>query len=588
MTPPSQPPTPPPNRGLDRLPGINVKHIDDVSSNGATAGSIGDTVRAAHSKQIPDTTVNNSPNNSPTDGPSKTGPQVRSDLRAAMSGGTGSDGVGRATVIGRMSPRTKRLTIAGIVAILLIGVAWFLVSRHKASGAVTAPAGSMAGMPGMSSGSNSTSGAAAGSMAGMAGMDVTANGSVKLTASQIHNFGVTFGTADVRPLTSETRTTGVVTFDETKMAQIAPKFGGFVDRLYVNSTGQYVERGQPVLDIYSPELVAAEQELLLAGRVDRSIGKSSVPGVPAGQTDLADASRRRLSLWDISNAQIDQILRTGQVRRTLTLYAPVSGIVVDKKVLQGQAVTSGEELYTIANLSDVWVDAELREVDAASVRVGSAADIQFTGLPGHTYKGRVAYVYPTLQQEARTIKARIVVPNTDGVLKPGMYATVRLSTPSRSALTVPNSAILQTGDRNIVFVDMGNGELMPHDVELGRVAGDYTEILSGLEPGQRVVTSAQFLLDSESNLGEVMKSMIGNMGSGDKAMQNMPGMDMSGSKGTAAPSGSAPSGAQTDGPSAGSASPSMNDKGADVRSMQNMPGMQMSPPTSTSSVKPRR
>jgi membrane fusion protein, copper/silver efflux system len=334
---------------------------------------------------------------------------------------------------------------------------------------------------------------------------------------------VTFGTAAVRPLTSEVRTAGVVTFDETKMAQIAPKFGGYVDRLYVNSTGQQVRRGQPVLDIYSPELVAAQQELLLAGQLDRSIGRSSVPGVTAGGTNLADASRRRLQQWDISNAQIDQILSTGRVRRTLTLYAPVSGIVVDKKVLQGEAVTPGEELYTIADLSDVWVDAELREVDAASVRVGSAAKIAFTGLPGHDYTARIAYVYPTLQPEARTIKARIVVPNSDGMLKPGMYATVRLSTPSRSALTVPSSAILQTGDRNIVFVDMGNGEstrrLMPHGVVLGSVAGDYTEIISGLEPGQRVVTSAQFLLDSESNLGEVMKSMISTMGAGDKTMQ---------------------------------------------------------------------
>jgi Cu(I)/Ag(I) efflux system membrane fusion protein len=456
-----------------------------------------------------------------------------------------------------MSPRAKRSTIIGVIVVLLAGAVWILAFRHKAPTTAIPSATSSATQ-------------SAGSMAGMAGMDVTAAGSVKLTASQIHDFGVTFGSAEVRPLTSETRTTGVVTFDETKMAQIAPKFGGFVERLYVNSTGQQVRQGQPILDIYSPELVAAQQELLLAGQVDRSIGKSSVPGMPAGQPDLADASKRRLRLWDISDAQIDQILRTGRVRRTLTLYAPVSGIVVDKKVLQGQAVTPGEELYTIANLANVWVDAQLREVDAASVRVGSAADVEFTGLPSHTYKGRVAYVYPTLQPEARTIQARIIVPNTDGVLKPGMYATVRLSTPSRSALTVPNSAILQTGDRNIVFVDMSNSEhtrqlthkLMPHDVELGRVAGDYTEILSGLEPGQWVVTSAQFLLDSESNLGEVLKSMIGNMGSGDKAMQNMPGMNES-----------------------------MNDKGADVKSvqsMQNMPGMQMPPSSTKSAPTPRR
>ncbi|MGI9089801.1 MAG: efflux RND transporter periplasmic adaptor subunit [Gemmatimonadaceae bacterium] len=574
MTPLNQPP----DRGRNRAPGTDrnntdAQHTDeqhtyDGFSNGASGGSADGTTEAAFSTHIRDNTVNNSP----TGGPTHADRGVRPDLRSALNAGSGPDGVGRVSAARRTSSRAKRFIIAGIVAVLVAGTVWLLISRHKTSTAAATSSGNMAGMPGMSSSGSGTQG---GSMAGMAGMDVTGNGSVKLTASQIHQFGITFGTAEVRPLTSETRTTGVVTFDETKMAQIAPKFGGFVERLYVNSTGQQVQRGQPVLDIYSPELVAAEQELLLAGQVDRSIGKSSVPGMPAGQTDLADASRRRLRLWDISDAQIDQILRTGRVRRTLTLYAPVSGIVVDKKVLQGQAVTSGEELYIIANLSDVWVDAQLREVDAASVRVGSLADIQFAGLPGRTYKGRVAYVYPTLQSEARTIKARIVVPNTDGMLKPGMYATVRLSTPSRSALTVPNSAILQTGDRNIVFVDMGNGELMPHEVELGRVAGDYTEILSGLEAGQRVVTSAQFLLDSESNLGEVMKSMIGmGSGGGGQSMQNMPGMDMSGSKGPAPASGNAPS--------AGSANTDMNDKGADVKSiqnMQNMPGMQMSSPT---------
>lgn len=454
-------------------------------------------------------------------------------------------------------------TIVGVAAVIIAAaviaaVVWLVASRHSDARAASSRGGTSA---------RSTT--ANGGMQEMAGMSMGRNGSVRLTVGQIHQFGVTFGTVDIRQLTSETRTAGVVTFDETRMAQVAPKFGGFVERLFVNSTGQQVERGQPMLSIYSPELVAAEQELLLAGQLDRNIGQSSVPGVAGGTADLADASKRRLRLWDISEAQIDDIIRTGRVRRTLTLYAPVSGVVVDKKVLQGQAITTGEALYTIADLSDVWVDAELREADAANVRVGSAADIQFAGLPGGSYKGRVAYVYPTLQPEARTIKARIVVPNPNGALKPGMYATVRLTTPSRSALTVPNSAVLRTGDRNIVFIAMGNGELVPHDVQLGSAAGDYTEILSGLEAGQRVVTSAQFLLDSESNLGEVMKSMIGNMGSGDKAMQNMPGM----SSGTNVPGGSASGGSPAD----------MNDKGAN---MKDMPGMQTSPQTAPSA--PRR
>ncbi len=421
----------------------------------------------------------------------------------------------------------KRLSRRQLVAIGIFAVVMLLVltSLVRSRDSTKKSAAQSASPP--PSEARTTSG-----MAGMTGMTTTENGSVKLTADQIRQFGVTFGTAEVRPLTTEVRTAGVVTFNETRIAQVSARFGGFAERLYVDFTGKPVRRGQPLLEIFSPDLVAAQQELLLAGQLQRDIGSSSVPGVPAS-ANLVAAARRRLELWDISDAQINQILRTRRVRRTLTLYAPVSGVVVEKKVVQGQAVMAGEQLYTIVDLSSVWIEAELREADAPSVRVGSPADIEFVGLPGRPLKGLVQYVYPTLQQEARTLKVRILVQNPGGILKPGMYATVRINTPGRSTLTVPNTAILRTGDRSVVFVDMGKGELMPHEVELGRGAGDYTEILTGLVVGQRVVTSAQFLLDSESNLGEVMKSMIGNMGSGDKASKSvneMPGMKMSPTK----------------------------------------------------------
>lgn len=417
-----------------------------------------------------------------------------------------------------MPVRTRRLLFGGAIVLALLVVIGFAIAfrNRDMNGSAAGSMVSTADMPATTSASG-----------GMAGMNMASNGNVMLTPDQVRQFGITFGTVEMRPLTAETRTTGVVTFDETSIAQVAPKIGGFVEKLYVNSTGQVVRRGQPLLEIYSPELVAAQQELLLAGQLQRDIGRSAVPGVPGNSTDLVAAARRRLQLWDISDQQIDEILRAGRVRRTLTLYAPVSGVVVDKKVLQGQAITAGEALYTIANLNDVWVDVQLRETDAAAVRVGSGADLELTGLPGRMFKGRVAYVYPTLDSVSRAVRARVVVTNTGGVLKPGMYATVRLSTPGRTALTVPSSAILRTGERNVVFMDMGKGELMPMDVEVGRTAGDYTEILAGLEPSQRVVTSAQFLLDSESNLGEVMKAMLGQMGSGDKAnMNDMPGMQM--------------------------------------------------------------
>ena len=410
-----------------------------------------------------------------------------------------------------MSPRARRLLVVGAVLAAVGGAVWVLAARRDDDGA-TKPNAAEDAMAGME---------------GMAGMSMTADGSVQLTAQQIAEFGITFGTADVRMLESEVRTVGLVTFDETRIAQVAPKFGGFVERLYVDFTGKPVRRGQPMLEIYSPELVAAQEELLVARRLQQTMDESVVPGVPAGSSDLVAAARRRFRLWDISDAQVDEILRTGQVQRTLTLYAPVSGVVVEKKVVQGQATMPGEQLYTIADLSEVWVDVELRESDVGSVRQGSAADVEFTGLPGRSFKGRVEYVYPTLQEESRTVRARVAVANSGGILKPGMYATVRLSAPIRSTNTVPSSAVLRTGERNVVFVDMGNGSLMPHDVELGRTAGEYTEVLAGVEAGQRVVTSAQFLLDSESNLGEVMKAMMGQMGSGDMgSMKDMPGMSM--------------------------------------------------------------
>lgn len=375
----------------------------------------------------------------------------------------------------------------------------------------------MAGMPGMAAASRAA--------------PSTSDGSVALTADQIRTFGVTFGTAAVRPLAREVRAAGSVVPDETRIVQVTSRVGGFVERLAANVTGQPVRRGAPLLDLYSPELVAAQQELLVAAELQRSLGASPVPGVPPNTTDLVVAARRRFALLDVSPQQVDEVLRTGRPRRTMTLYAPASGVVTDRKVVQGQAVVAGEMLYTIVDLSHVWIDAELRGADAASVRVGSAAAIDVAGLEGRPYTGRVGYVYPTVDAASRTLRARVAVANPGGLLKPGMYATVRLTPPPRAALAVPSTAVLHTGERNVVFVDAGGGRLAPHDVALGVVAGDYTEVRSGVEPGQRVVTSAQFLLDSESNLGEVMRSMAGMGGMGGAAtapMGDMPGMDMKG------------------------------------------------------------
>ena len=401
--------------------------------------------------------------------------------------------------------RSRRWMI-GVSALAVLVVAIVLVrSRRTPAGPGRTSTTDMAGMPGMST-----------------------DGAVRLTTSQLTTFGITFGTVEQRTLSTEVRTVGTVMMDESRMASVTPKISGYVERLYVNTTGQPVRRGQALAEVYSPDLLAAEEELLLARRLDRTVGQSAVPGVPSSSGELLAAARRRLRLWDVSDAQIDDVLRTGRARRTITLYSPATGVVTEKKVVLGQAVQAGMELYTIADLSEVWVDAQVRETEAAELRVGIGADLEFATYPGRTYKGRVTFVYPTLSEQTRSIRARISVANSDGQLKPGMYATVKLSSPTRSALTVPRTAVVQTGERAVVFVDQGKGALKPVDVETGRTAGEYVEILFGLEPGQRVVTSAQFLLDSESNLAEVMKSMIGMGDKKGTQGDGMAGMDPSG------------------------------------------------------------
>lgn len=425
-----------------------------------------------------------------------------------------------------MTRMQRRVLVTSVVVIAGGGIAWAAFSRRGDARDEQAPGG-----------------VASGSMAGME-MSTGGNGSVTLSGDQMRKFSVALGTVERRMLEDAVRTVGSVTLDETRVTQVAPRIGGFIERLYVDFTGQPVRRGQPLLDIYSPELLAAQQELLLAAQLEANIGQSSVPGVPANTTNLVAAARRRFALWDVSDAQVNEVLRTGRTRRTMTLFAPASGIVTEKKVVRGQSVVPGEHMYTIVDLSHVWVEAEIREADIARVRVGSGADVEVTGLPGRTFKGRVEYVASTVQGDSRTVRARVAVANGEGVLKPGMYATVRLLTPTRMALTVPSSAILRTGERALVFVDMGGGKLMPHEIEAGRVAGDYTEVLSGVEAGQRVVTSAQFLLDSESNLAEIMKGMLG-MGSGgggkpasDAAGMSDKGADLKGMPGMSQPASS--------------------------------------------------
>ena len=338
---------------------------------------------------------------------------------------------------------------------------------------------------------------------------------VMLSDADARRIGVTYATATLGPLVKEVRTVGQVTFDETRVRTIAPKLDGWIDQLLVNTTGQPVAIGQPLLTIYSPMLVAAQQELLLAKRLQHDV--SGAEGDARQRAaDLVASARRRLAYWDIPEPEIAEIERTGQVRKTLTLRSPAGGYVLEKTVLAGQKIMAGDALYKVADLRTVWVEGEVFEQDLAGIQVGQSVQAEFEALPGEQRQGRIAYIYPTINPETRTARVRVVMPNVDLHLKPGMYATIRIAGTARGrVLTVPRSAVLVTGERSLVFVRDPSGQLVPREVALGASNDERVQILRGLAAGETVVSSATFLVDAESNLG----TALGGMG-------NMPGMDM--------------------------------------------------------------
>lgn len=357
-----------------------------------------------------------------------------------------------------------------------------------------------------------------GEMAGMAGMDMpgmnhsAANSAMPGTAiidsAQRAQFGITLGTVARRTLSAELRTTGSVVTAESRVSDVVSKVSGFVEQLPVSTTGTTVARGHVMLELFSPELQTAFQELLVA-RDLAPASASRVPGVSGNTTDLLAAATQRLRLLDVSDEQIAEVLRSGHVPRTVPIRALTSGVVTIKHVVRGQRIEAGASLFTIADLREVWVEAAIRESDAGALRVGMSASITTPSLTGDTIRGRIALLDPLMDSTSRSLRARIVVANSALKLRPGMSASVVLHVPSRAVLAVPTSAVVRTGTRALVFVDMGGGQLMAHDVTLGQTVGDATEVLGGVSEGQRVVTSAQFLLESEANVGDVMRAMLG-------------------------------------------------------------------------------
>ena len=337
---------------------------------------------------------------------------------------------------------------------------------------------------------------------------------VRISTEKIQKLGVRTEAAAMRPLGKTIRAVGRVEPDERRMFAVTAKFEGYVERLHVNATGQAVAKGQPLFEAYSPDLVAAQREYAIAMQGLESM-KDAGADAQAGMRQLADSSLARLRNWDLSPAQLATLVKTGQVQRTVSFASPVSGIVSEKKALQGMRFMPGEMLYQVTDLSSVWVVADLSEQDIGLVKSGAKVRVTTTAYPSETFEGRITYIYPTLKAETRSIPVRVELANPGGRLKPAMFAQVDLSVGGSSpVLTVPDSAVIDTGTRRIVLVQVQEGRFEPREVETGARGGDHIEIHKGVSDGEQVVVAANFLIDAESNLKAVIGGLGGHAGHG--------------------------------------------------------------------------
>lgn len=322
-------------------------------------------------------------------------------------------------------------------------------------------------------------------------------GTIRIDPERRQEIGVRTEVVVPRAMTTSVRAVGRVTYDETLKSDVSLKIGGWIGDLRVDEPGQFVSRGQTLFTLYSPELYAAQQEYLTVLASQRAAAQTLAP---ARSDYLVEAARQRLRLWDLSPAQIDSLAETGEPLQYLPILAPTSGYVVEKNVVAGSTVRPGERLFAIAGLNRVWVDAEVYESELPLIELGQRANITLPYVPGRTFEGEVAFIYPYLEGETRTGRVRIELPNPDLELKPDMYANVTIERDLGERLTVPDEAVLYAGERSFVFIDLGDGRLQPREIETGVTTEDRTEILSGLQPGNRVVTSGNFLVAAEARL----------------------------------------------------------------------------------------
>ena len=341
-------------------------------------------------------------------------------------------------------------------------------------------------------------------------------GTVQISPEKQQLIGVKYEQVAMGGGSRTIRAVGKVAIDETRIGHVHTKVEGWIDQVYVDFTGKLVQKGQPLLTIYSPDMLASQRELLLASKAKTIMKDSALPSGFDQSESLLQATRRRLELWDFSDAQIEQVLKTGEPIKNITVYSPMTGYITDRKAFPQVKVMPDTDLYTIVDLSHVWIMADVFEYEAPNIRLGQTARVTLEALPGRSFNARIDFLQPQVDPMTRTLKVRLNMDNPGVLLKPDMYADVDFMVNIPSKLTVPADAVLNAGERKTVFIDRGNGYFEPRQVKTGEREGDRIQIVSGLSGGERIVTSGNFLIDSESQ----MKAAASGMG----GMAGMPGM----------------------------------------------------------------
>ena len=331
---------------------------------------------------------------------------------------------------------------------------------------------------------------------------------VQISSQRLQSIGVTIGEVQRKTVEDEIRTTGNVAVDETRLAYVQVRYSGYVQKVFADATYQYVRKGQPLVSIYSPELVATEREYLVAKQNQQQVAQSTVPGVASGAASLLDAAADRLQQWGVQQTEITRLETTSQVQQQIEVDSPTSGYITERNALASVAVQPDMRLYTIADLSTVWVQAQVFQDDLGRIKVDDPATLTVNTFPGRSFSGRVDFIYPQVDADTRTAKVRVVFSNPSLHLKPGMFVNVVLKVPMGNQLVIPANGVLQSGTREIAFVQRSDGYIEPREMQLGARVGDDFIVLRGLKAGEQIVTSANFLIDSESQLQAALGTFI--------------------------------------------------------------------------------